>query len=80
MKNLLVPTDFSACAAFATEAAMDLAAIYEAKVHLFHCIPSSKQWEMLSKDEKEQSSEYQRQIKNVELLLKEWELKAKEKK
>ena len=79
MKNILVPTDFSACAAFATEAAIDLAVIYGAKVHLFHCISSSRDWGLLSPDEKKESNEYQRKAKNVELLLKEWEQKAKEK-
>ena len=79
MKNILVPTDFSACAAFAAEAAIDLAVIYNAQVHLFHCISSSRSWAGLSQTDKEGSSEYQRQIKNVKILLKEWEEKAKEK-
>lgn len=36
MKNLLVPTDFSECADNAVAAALSLARVFEAKVHLFH--------------------------------------------
>lgn len=38
MKNILVPTDFSACASYATDAALQFGRRFAAKVHLLHLL------------------------------------------
>lgn len=43
MKNILVPTDFSACATNALEAAVELSKRFGAAVHLLHCLSPGKQ-------------------------------------
>lgn len=79
MKNLLVPTDFSACAADATEAALDLATYYGAKIHLFNCLDLPDDWHEWSTEKQAEAEIHQRKIKNVNLLFAEWEAKAKAK-
>jgi nucleotide-binding universal stress UspA family protein len=76
MKSIFVPTDFSACAANATHAAIELAAAYQATLHL-HTIIDLPQGSPGM--EKSQNAETNQAIHNAELLLKEWEGIAKEK-
>ena len=76
MKNILVPTDFSACATFATKAAFDIAAYYGATVHLYTKINIHNNWINLSAEEKQQYAEDRQRIHNTELLLDEWKRKA----
>ena len=61
MKNILVPTDFSACATNAVEAAFMLAKKFESVVHVLHVITDNK----IQKDE----SEWQQAIDNASVLL-----------
>jgi len=52
MKHILVPTDFSECAQFALDAAIQLARKFEASIHLFHSINFPAGWEELSAAQK----------------------------
>ncbi len=79
MKNIFVPTDFSACAANATAVALDLADYYGATLHLYSKIDIRYDWNNLSDEQKAQFPEDLQLIHNTELLFKEWEDKAKEK-
>lgn len=78
MKNILVPTDFSACATFATKAAFELAKFYDATIHLYSKINIHYDWIHLSPEEQKQYPEDLQKIHNTELLLNEWVRKAKE--
>ncbi len=69
MKNILVPTDFSACATNAANVALQLAASYGATLHLYSNID-------IKTDTLERSKEDERTIHNAELLLSEWREKA----
>ena len=53
MKNILVPTDFSACATYATRAAFDIAEYYGACVHLYTNVKVHRDWANWSDEEKE---------------------------
>lgn len=61
MKNILVPTDFSACAANAIDAAYQLARKFGSTVHLLHIITDTK----TSADEQE----WNQAIENANILL-----------
>lgn len=61
MKNILVPTDFSACAANAIETAYQLAHKFGSKVHLLHIITDPQ----VSKEEEE----WNQAIENANVLL-----------
>ncbi|MEM1321875.1 MAG: universal stress protein [Bacteroidota bacterium] len=76
MKNILVPTDFSACASNATEAALDLAVRYNARIHLYSKIDIRYDWTTMSEEEKTAHPEDLRIIQNTELLFSEWKAKA----
>lgn len=62
MKNILVPTDFSACASNAVNAAFQLAKKLDATVHLLHVITDKK----TQNDE----GEWNQAIENANVLLK----------
>ncbi len=62
MKNILVPTDFSACANNAVDAAYQLAERFESKVHLLHAIPR----DLPGQDE----AEWMQEVANANILLK----------
>lgn len=79
MKNILVPTDFSACAAFATEAAFELAAIHQATIHLYNKVDIPEKWINWSNEEKEANPEALHKVKNAIILLDSWKQKAIEK-
>lgn len=78
MKNILVPTDFSACATYATRAALELAKFHKASIHLYTKINIPYNWINLSKEQKEEYPESAQTIYNTELLLNEWKRKANE--
>ena len=42
MRNIVIPTDFSACAGHAMHAGILLAQRFDARVHLLHCLPPLK--------------------------------------
>src|SRR5210317_221763 len=53
MKRILVPTDFSPCAGFAIDAAMQFAEHFNAKVFLFHLTNLPDGWESISQPDRE---------------------------
>lgn len=69
MKNILVPTDFSACAEHAVEAAAQLAKKFNAIVYLFHNVTLPPYLEELSEAEKENDSEVLQLMLNADVLL-----------
>lgn len=68
MKSILAPTDFSACAFNATEAAANLARRFGAALHLITCLDIPRNWDRLSTREKAQLSEEQQKIYNAQVL------------
>jgi nucleotide-binding universal stress UspA family protein len=79
MKNILVPTDFSACATYATKVAFGMASQYDATIHIYTKINIHYNWINLNEEEKKQYPEDLQKIHNTELLLNEWQRIAKEK-
>ncbi len=77
MKNILVPSDFSACAANASELALTLAKYYGATFHLFTALDIEKKEGAALQDKESYSAGDLRKIKNAELLFSEWIAKAK---
>ena len=63
MKNILVPTDFSAHAEYAVQVAMEMAAKFGATLHLLTCLDISK-WD-ISHSTKEEKSKYQDSLELV---------------
>lgn len=68
MKNILAPTDFSACAFQATDVAARLARRFGAALHLMSCLDIPENWNQLSARERAQMSEAQQRIYNAEVL------------
>lgn len=79
MKNILVPTDFSACATYATKVAFELAEFYNAKIHLYTKLDIHSDWGSFSELEKQMYPEDLQKIHNAEELFEEWIEKAAEK-
>ncbi len=77
MKNILVPSDFSACAANASEVALALAKYYGATFHLFTALDIEKKKGEDAQDKESYNAADLRKIKNTELLFSEWVEKAK---
>ena len=77
MKNILVPTDFSIYAKYATEAALELAKKFGSTVYLMTCL-NIPQFDImsLSENEKVKFREAIQTIHNTEKLFKEWETRA----
>ena len=69
MKNILVPTDFSACAGNAVEAAVKLAKKFNAIVYLYHNVTLPSYLEELTEKEKEHDSEVIQLMLNADVLL-----------
>ena len=76
MKRILVPTDFSACAANAANVAIELADYYDSKLFFYHNMYLPKGWVTMTATQKEQHDEVLRSVKNNKVLIKEWEDKA----
>lgn len=76
MKKILVPTDFSACAANAANAALDLADTQGAKLYFYHNMYLPKGWETMTDKQKETHSEVLQNIHNSKVLFQEFEDKA----
>ena len=66
MYQILVPTDFSDCASYATEAAIQIAMRTSGKIHLFHRLHIHPAWHKLSEQEKAEFPEHQQAVKEVE--------------
>ncbi len=71
MKNILVPTDFSACAGNALDAAVKFAEKFDAVVHLLHLAPLPVDWQERSGSEQAADPESRQLIANTEVLLRE---------
>ena len=52
MKNIFCPTDFSACASYAVEAAIELAEHFNATLHLYSKIDIRYDWSNLSDEQR----------------------------
>ena len=76
MKNILVPTDFSACAGYAIDLGFAFAEFFDATLYLFACIDLPDDWDELSATEKDKLPEKKQLFGNVNVLLKEWEERA----
>ncbi len=70
MKNILVPTDFSDCAANALHVAVLLARKTGAKVHVYNRMPLPYNWERLTRLDQAKDREALQQIQNTKILLK----------
>ncbi len=70
MKNVLIPTDFSACAGYAVDAGMKLAKRFGAKVHLLTKVDIPENWDELSEPEKLALKESSQVVRNALVLLK----------
>lgn len=68
MKNIFVPTDFSACASFAVEVSMQLAHYYEAKLHLYSCLDLPWNWQTMAEEERARNPEALQKIANADTL------------
>lgn len=70
MKTILVPTDFSDCARYASDAAIELAKVIEAELHFYHFMSIPFDWSHLSSAETEKMyPDVTRKVKNVQHLL-----------
>lgn len=78
MKNILVPTDFSACATHATNAAFEIAHTTGASIHLYTNIDIDTQWEFWSETQKKEYPQALQKIRNAKALLSQWQEKATE--
>ena len=66
MKYVLVPTDFSECATYASDLAIELAGKMGACVHFFHRAHIHPLWKMLSPEQRKDYPESQEKIREVE--------------
>lgn len=78
MKSILVPTDFSACATNAMDAAMQLAKKFEATVHLYSCLDLPWNWKTMTASQKEQHPVAMQNIYIAEVLIKDIKKKYSE--
>ncbi|RMF29128.1 MAG: universal stress protein [Bacteroidetes bacterium] len=69
MKSILVPTDFSACANDAADAAMQIARYLGAKVHLYSRVDLPWNWHTLTEMERSAHREAQQRLRNAEVLM-----------
>ncbi len=76
MKNILVPTDFSACAGYAVDLGFAFAEFFDATLHLFACIDLPENWNELSAEEKNKLPEKKQLLENVNVLLDEFRDRA----
>ncbi len=72
MKNILVPTDFSACASDAIKTALDIAETYNAKIHLFTNLNLSSGFINTLEKDKTSFPEDLQKVENAKTLLDKW--------
>lgn len=78
MKNILIPTDFSACANHAIDLGFAFAEFFDARLHLFTSLEDlPEDWEEMTDQEKNNWPEKKQLIKNANDLLLKWEKRAK---
>ena len=68
MKNILVPTDFSACAGYAIDLGFAFAEFFDATLYLFACIDLPDDWDELSATEKDKLPEKKQLLENVNVF------------
>jgi len=76
MKNILIPTDFSACANYATEAAFLFAEKLGANLHFLTCIHIPHDWDNYSEERKNNYPEAKQLISNANQLFEKIRIKA----
>ncbi len=76
MKIILVPTDFSACATYATEAAFIFAEQFDAKLHFLTCINIPYDWSDYSEERKNKYPDAKQLVSNANQLLEKYRVKA----
>lgn len=70
MKNILVPTDFSACANNALDVGVGMAKTFNAQLHVLTKMDLPKDWDQIKSHEKVQFAEPLQQVENTSILLK----------
>ncbi|MEL6638387.1 MAG: universal stress protein [Bacteroidota bacterium] len=79
MKEILVPTDFSACANNATQVALDLAERFRGRLHLLTRIETPSHWPSpLASASSPVNPEREQRIHNAQVLLAEWQSRAQQ--
>jgi Universal stress protein UspA and related nucleotide-binding proteins len=78
MKNILVPTDFSACATYATDAAFLFAEQLGAKLHLLTCLNIPEDWSDYSIERKNRYPEAMQLVDNANQLFQKYISKAQQ--
>lgn len=76
MKNILVPTDFSACASYAAEAALLFAEKFDAKIYFFTCLNIPTNWLNYSEEKRNTYPQAQQLVANAHQLLDKYREKA----
>lgn len=69
LKNILVPTDFSVCATYAVDAAVQLARAFSATLHVLNIANVPADWHLKSLQEQETLPEARQAANNAEVLL-----------
>jgi nucleotide-binding universal stress UspA family protein len=77
IQNILVPTDFSACATYAVDAAVLLAKKHKAYLHFISCTSPIQEKSAKHNLQVEEDAAYKRQIKKTDGLLKDLEKSLK---
>ena len=77
MKNILVPTDFSACAKDAVDAALALAEFYNANLFMYTVVDLSDSMKMVNKLHLNKEKELQQLVDNANVLFKKFAKEAK---
>ena len=70
MKNILVPTDFSACAKNATDAGIALAEFYNANLFMYSVVDLPEQLKNVHKPHLDKEKELQQLVNNAHVLFK----------
>lgn len=70
MKNILIPTDFSACATNAMQAAFQFSNYNKVSYLLYHQLDLPANWEQLEETEKTKYPELNQKVRNTEVLFK----------
>ena len=76
MKNILVPTDFSACANNASAIGINLAKKSKAEIHFLHIVSTPVEWRKLPKEKEKNFPEILKHIGYAKAELSKWVKKA----
>ena len=76
MKNILVPTDFSACANHAMDLGFAFAELHQAKLHFFTCVDLPGNWEEMEPEQKNGFPEKEQLLQNINEIFQSWRDKA----